>query len=130
MPAGEPFTTRQREEIARAARLAQQECGLRFSVYVGDTAEESRPYAVRLHAALEDAPHSVLVAIDPGRRQVEVVTGTVAHRHLDDRSCALAAMSMTTAFAAGDLVGGISSGLVSLSEHARQPRTLHTDQVD
>ncbi|MGH8866497.1 MAG: DUF5130 family protein [Actinomycetes bacterium] len=129
MPAGEPFSPRQREEIVRAMRLAHQECGLLFSVYVGGTGEDTRAYAERLHSAVENPADTVLVAADPDRHRLEIVTGTTAHRALDDRSCALAAMTMTSAFAAGDLVGGITGGLVTLAGHARQPRTLHTDQL-
>jgi uncharacterized membrane protein YgcG len=129
VPAGEPFSPRHREDVVRAIRLAQQECGLRFSVYVGGTTEDSRAYAERLHAVVEDPAHTVLVAVDPDRRRVEIVTGTEAHRGLDDRSAALAAMTMTSAFSAGDLVGGLTGGLTTLAEHARRPRTLHTDQA-
>jgi uncharacterized membrane protein YgcG len=127
VPDGDPFSPRQREEIARAARIAQREGGLVFSVYVGSLTEQSRAYATRLHGALDEPGRSVLVAVDPDRRQVEIVTGTDAHRRLDDHSCALAVMTMTSAFSLGDLVGGITGGLVMLGEHARQPRTLHTE---
>jgi hypothetical protein len=34
---------------------------------------------------------------------------------------------MQTAFAAGDLVGGIARGLMTLAEHARRPRMLHAE---
>jgi hypothetical protein len=35
-------------------------------------------------------------------------------------------MSMTSAFAAGNLAGGIAQGLQVLGEHARHPQSLHT----
>ena len=70
----------------------------------------------------------MLVAVDPQAREVQVVTGSRAHEVIDDRSCQLATMAMTSAFAAGDLVGGIRNGLNVLAEHARVPRTLHVDQ--
>lgn len=129
MPAGEAFTARQREEIERAIRFATRDCGLRFSVYVGGLGDQSRTQAERLHAALgADAPVAVLVAVDPGARRLEIVTGAEARRRLDDRSCTLAAASMTSAFLAGDLVGGIVHGVQMLAEHARVPRTLHREQ--
>ena len=34
---------------------------------------------------------------------------------------------MTTAFAGGDLAGGIATGVRMLGDHARAPKTLHTD---
>jgi hypothetical protein len=35
---------------------------------------------------------------------------------------------MTGQLAAGDLAGGVVNGLRTLAEHARHPRTLHTDE--
>lgn len=128
MPAGEPFTARQHDDIVRALRLAQQESGLRFSAFVGAFEGEPRVYAEKLHAALgPDAGESVLVAVDPGARRIEIVTGEGVLPYLDDRACALAAITMTSSFTAGDLAGGLVNGIRVLSEHARHPRTLHLD---
>jgi hypothetical protein len=126
VPAGEAFTDRQRDEIGRAIRFARQEGDLPVSVYVGALESEPRSQAQRLHAALDDPARWVLVAVDPGARRLEIVTGAEVRRRLDDRSCALAAVSMTSAFAAGDLAGGIVHGVRTLGEHARAPRSLHT----
>ena len=78
----------------------------------------------------DDADRSVVVVIDPAHRRLEILTGATAARYLDDRATALGAMSMTSSFAAGDLAGGIVAGLHTLSEHARHPRTLHSDLAD
>ena len=129
MPAGEAFSERQQDDIVRAIRTARSEADLPVSVYVGALDGDSRATALRLHGALgAEAADSVLVAVDPGARRVEIVSGAEIRRRLDDRSAGLAAISMTSAFQAGDLAGGISSGILSLAEHARAPRSLHTDQ--
>lgn len=127
MPAGEVFSPRQREEINRAIRQAREQSSLAVSVYVGDLGADPRAQARRLHGELDDSRSRVLVAVDPGARHLEIVTGAQVGRHLDDRSCNLAAISMTSAFAAGDLAGGIVNGLRYLAEHGRVPRTLHTE---
>ena len=36
-------------------------------------------------------------------------------------------MTMTSAFQAGDLSGGIANGVLALAEHAQPPKSLHTD---
>ena len=114
--------------MVRAIRLARQESELPVSVYVGTLEGDSRAMAQQLHGALgESAADSVLVAVDPGARRVEIVTGPRARRRLDDRAAGLAAMTMTTAFQAGDLSGGIANGVLALAEHAHTPRSLHTD---
>jgi hypothetical protein len=126
---GDPvFTDRERDDVERARRIAEGDTGLRFSVYVGALGADSRASAVALHAALTDPVSSVLVAVDPGARRVEVVTGSMSRRWLDDRGCALAVLAMTTSFSAGDLAGGIVNGLRALGEHARHPRVLHVDE--
>jgi hypothetical protein len=114
---GEPFTDGQVREISRACAQASGESGLRYSVYVGPVEGEIRDHAERLHAALgPQATRSVLVLVAPGDRQLEIVTGKESSRRLSDRACALAALSMTTSFSGGDLVGGIVTGLRMLSE--------------
>ena len=129
VPAGEAFTPRQRESIERAVRQAMQQTDLRFSVYVGALEGDPRERAEALLAGIgADAPRTVLIAVDPGARALEIVTGVLAKRLLDDYACGLGALAMTTQFAAGDLAGGIVSGLRTLGEHARSPRILHVEQ--
>lgn len=128
MPAGEAFSARQQDDVVRAIRLARQQSQLPVSVYVGALDGDSRASALRLHGALgAEAAATVLVAVDPGARRVEIVTGPQARRQVDDRAAALAAMTMTSAFQAGDLSGGIANGVLALAEHAQTPRSLHTD---
>lgn len=127
MPAGEGFTANERQEIDKAIRAAETVCRHEFSVYVGVSEGETRPFAERLHAALAAPERTVLVMVDPAARVVEVVTGAEVRRELDDGAAHLAALTMQSAFAAGDLVGGIKRGVSMLAEHARRPRTLHTD---
>ncbi len=127
VPAGEAFSERQNDDIVRAIRLAQKQSDLPVSVYVGTLEGDPRDVAMLLHGALGDrAPESVLVAVDPGSRRLEIVTGREVRRRLDDRSTGLAAISMTSAFQGGDLSGGIASGIIALAEHAQTPRSLHT----
>jgi len=126
VPAGDAFSQRQNDDIVRAIRLAQQQSDLPVSVYVGTLAGDPRDEAMLLHGALGDqAGQSVLVAVDPGSRRLEIVTGAAVRRRLDDRSTGLAAMA-TSAFQGGDLSGGIANGIISLAEHAQAPRSLHT----
>lgn len=124
---GEAFTASARADIDKAIRQAETMCRYEFSVFVGASEGETRPFAERLHAALVAPARSVLVMVDPAARIVEVVTGTEARRVLDDAEVKLATLAMQSAFAAGDLVGGIKSGLLQLADHARRPQLLHHD---
>ncbi|WNV76906.1 DUF5130 family protein [Geodermatophilus sp. DSM 44513] len=124
------FSYQELLRLDEALTMSSRETGLRFTLYIGDLGAQSRSRAEELfdrsaHSAAELAD-SVLLAISPGQRVVEVVTGSGAARRLPDRACALAVLSMTNAFAAGDLVGGIVNGLRQLSDQAGHPRGLRT----
>ena len=128
MPAGEAFTRAELERIKRAVSNAQTVSGLTFSVFVGVAEEDARAYAERLHSALDDPSRSVLVLCDPEFHALEIVTGAEARRWLGDVECGLAAAAMQTSFVAGDIVGGLASGIQQLGEAARHPKTLHANQ--
>ena len=118
---GDAFSASQKQQIDKAIRDAETMCRYEFSVYVGASDGETRPFAERLHASLLTPDRSVLVLVDPAARIVEVVTGPLARRDLDDAEVKLATLTMESHFAAGDLVGGIVAGVLQLAEHARRP---------
>jgi hypothetical protein len=113
-----PFTTPQLLRLDDALRVADDSTGLTFSVYVGDLDTPVRGAAEKLLSQLTDPDNSVLVAVSPNQRVLEIVTGHEARRRVPDRSAKLAAMSMSAAFAGGDLAGGIVSGLAQLANQA------------
>lgn len=127
MPAGDAFSPGQQADLKRALDHAEREAGRPFSLYVGPL-DGGRATAVALHARLRAAAESVLVAVDPASRTVEIVTGAGARRDLDDQACALATLTMTSCFAVGDLVGGLRDGLVVLGQHAHSPRVINVEQ--
>lgn len=127
MHAGDAFTSSERHEIDKAIRDAETVCRYEFSVFVGASEGETHRFARRLHSALTAPDRSVLLMVDPGARIVEIVTGAEVRRDLDDDEVKLAALTMQTAFAAGDLVGGIKQGVLMLADHARRPRILHAE---
>ena len=118
------------QELARldeALTMSSRETGLRFTLYIGDLGRQTRLRAEELHSLSGANPsESVLIAVSPGQKVVEVVTGAAAARRMPDRACALAVLSMTTTFANGDLVGGIVGGLRQLSDQAGHPTGLRT----
>jgi hypothetical protein len=120
------FTWHELARLDEALTMSSRETGLRFTLYVGDLGKRTRVRAEELHASSgSDPSHAVLLALSPGQRVIEVVTGSGAARRLPDRACALAVLSMTTAFAGGDLVGGIVNGLRQMSDQAGRLRHHH-----
>ncbi|MGY1803801.1 DUF5130 family protein [Blastococcus sp. SYSU D00922] len=121
----EIFTFHELARLDEALTMSSRETGLRFTLYIGDLGKRTRTQAEEMHARSGVNPtDSVLIAVSPGQKVVEVVTGAGAGRRLPDRACALAVLSMTTSFANGDLVGGIVNGLRQLSDQAGHPASL------
>ncbi|HWE88632.1 MAG TPA: DUF5130 family protein [Pseudonocardiaceae bacterium] len=115
-----PFTTPQLARLDEALTLSSRTTGLDFSIYLGDLGHDTRVSAEGLHASLgpKSASHAVLIAVSPGQRVVEVVTGAEAYRRLPDRACKLAVMTMVASFKEGDLAGGLISALRMLTDQA------------
>ena len=135
MSAGDPYAIpsgsgriddAQRKDLQGILETARTISGFAFALYVGPL-PAGRASALDRHSALRDPASTVLVAVSPGERVLEIVTGQNVAVDLDDRACQLAAMSMTTALSAGELVAGVREGVVMLAEHARHPRVLHLD---
>jgi hypothetical protein len=117
-----PFSYQDLSRLDEALTMSSKETGLRFTLYIGELGTDTRTTAEGLHARSGgDTSNSVLVAISPGQRVLEIVTGTGAARRLPDRACALAVLSMTNRLSSGDLVGAIVNGLRQLSDAAGHP---------
>ncbi|WP_322097560.1 DUF5130 family protein [Nakamurella alba] len=104
------------DEVIAAAETAT---GLRFSAYLGDLGTDTRATAESLLDGLgADAPYAVLVAISPGQRAVEIVTGAAAARRLTDRGSRLAVLNVVSRAADGDLLGALTNGIRTLADQA------------
>jgi uncharacterized membrane protein len=86
-------------------------------VYLGELGTDSRARAEELLASAGVAD-AVLIAVSPGERVVEVVTGVHAQRRVSDRAARLAVMTMVASFRDSDLIGGLLSALRMLSDQA------------
>ncbi|MFD1145716.1 DUF5130 family protein [Saccharothrix hoggarensis] len=113
-----PFTPVQLASLDEALTLASRTTGLDFSVYLGDLGPDSRAQAEEMHASTTRPTHAVLIAVSPGQRVVEIVTGEESHRRIADRGAKLAVMSMVASFKEGDLAGGLVGGLRMLIDQA------------
>ena len=114
-----PFKQSQLTRIDEALTLASRETGLLFSVYVGPLGLESRQGAELLFGKLAARhPAPGLIAVSPSERRMEIVTGGESARRIPNRVAGLAALAMRASFSAGDLAGGIISGVRQLADAA------------
>ena len=125
MAAGDPFSAAERAALDAAIRKGEQLSRAEFSVFVGKAEGDARAFATRLHNSLVAPARSVLIMVDPSVRAIEVVTGAHVRRTLTDSEVELAVIAMQSAFAEGDLVGGLRRGVALLADHARSQKTLH-----
>ena len=132
MPVGETlddtaFSVKQTADLERTLTLAHEMTGSRFCIFVGPL-PAGRDSALSLQRDLNDPSNSVLVAVDPEQRIIEIVTGLATQETLDNRACQLACMTMISRFSIGDIAAGVRDGVLVLAEHARRPPVLHTNQ--
>jgi uncharacterized membrane protein YgcG len=125
--AGDAFTAFQRHELEKVVADAERLSGRRFSVYVGPAGDDARATAEQMHASLSVPAESILILVDPAAHALEIVTGASVKDALSNRKAALAALSMQTAFAAGDLERGLRAGIQQLADQAKAEVSLHTD---
>ena len=124
---GDGFTDDQRARLARSLAATESATGLNVVLHVGPLAGGRAGALALLASCGEAGDASVVVAVDPTVRGLEIVTGRQAAVVLSDHTCALVALAMTSSFAAGDLVGGIRNGLQVMADHGRNARTVHLD---
>ena len=121
------LSSAQRQDIERIVQLARDICGYEFGVFVGELSA-GRESAQAMHAGMHDPNAAVLVAVDAKARTMDIVTGSLVHRSLDDSTCEFALLTLRSSLQVGDLVGGVRDAVMLLAEHSRAPRTLHLDE--
>lgn len=109
----------QRRGLDDAIADAEHATGLRFATFLGDLGPDPRSRAEELLASLgADAPYGALIALSPGQRRAEIVTGTEAALRISDRSARSALLSATAACKDGDLPGALINAVRILADHA------------
>ena len=117
--ADSPLDRAQLEMLDDVLIEAERRTGLRFTAYLGDLGSDTRTTAEGLLSALgAEAPVSVLLALSPAQRVVEVVTGGEASRRISDRAARLAVLSVTAACGVGEVADGLVNGLRILADQA------------
>jgi Domain of unknown function (DUF5130) len=112
-----PFSSSQLAMLDDVLVRVTRSARVHFGVYLGELGADTRVRAEELHDLMGAwAGDAVLVAVSPGQRVVEVVTGSKAAQRLADSGCKLAVESMVSAFKEGDLAGGLTTGLRILAE--------------
>jgi hypothetical protein len=117
--ANQPLRQKDLQALDLVIAEAEHATGLRFAVFLGDLGEDTRSGAEAMLGDLgDDAPYAVLVAVSPGQRVVEVVTGTEASLRVSDRAARLAVLSVLAACESGDISRALENGVRVLADQA------------
>ena len=116
------FSSDERRLIDIAIRAAEVARRLEFSVYVGPLDPPCRARAEILHSVMAAPDRSVLVALDPEARSLEIVTGPFARGILEDAYIASVADAMVEVVDRAGLTVGIVEGLALLARTADPDR--------
>lgn len=120
--ADRPFSSPDLEFLDEVIAAAELATGLRFSVYLGALGAEGADTRAVAEALLDglgpESVSTVLLALSPEQRVVEIVTGADATRRLTDRGARLAVLNVVSRAAEGDLLGAVVNGVRTLADQA------------
>lgn len=118
-----PFSPSQLARLDEDLMKASRASGLDISVYLGPLGSDSRAEAERMVRSLgARGDNAVLVAVSPGERVVELVTGATATHRLSQRKAKIVVMTMVATFKDGDLAGGLINGVRMIADEAGSPK--------
>ncbi len=114
--AGEMFDEApfRRDELVRldnALTDATRATKVRFTIYLGDLGADPAAGADAVFPSTPDAAQSILIAVSPNQRAVEVRSGADVATRANDRVCQLGVSAAVSEFAAGDLIDGLISSV-------------------
>ncbi|WP_405180074.1 DUF5130 domain-containing protein [Nocardia sp. NBC_01377] len=106
-----PFSDDERLAIDNALTKATRATKTRFNVYIGDLGSDSATGADAIFPATPEAARSVLIAVSPNDKAIEVRAGIDVPVRAKDRMCQLGATAARESFKRGELIDGLLSAI-------------------
>ncbi|CAM3030748.1 DUF5130 domain-containing protein [Prescottella defluvii] len=110
-----PFTTEQLVRLDVALTEATRSTKVRFNIYVGDLGENPAAGADAVFPNTPEADRSILIAVSPNQRVIEVRGGRGVANRVTDRVTQLGVTAAVGSFGEGDLIDGLVSALRVMS---------------
>ena len=105
-----PFSIQELDQLDRTLVEATRNTGIRFSAYVGDLGTDTAAGADATFAATPDSRRSVLIAVSPNERAIEIRSGVDAPQ-VNHRVAQLGITAATSSFRDGNLIDGLVSSI-------------------
>ncbi len=116
-----PFAADELIQLDETLIEATRRTGIRFSIVVGDLGADPAVGAEQALAAAPESEYSVLIAVSPNQRVIEIRSGRgIAHR-VDDRIAQLGVTAALSPFRDGDLIDGLVAAVRVMSAAIASP---------
>ncbi|GAA4818841.1 DUF5130 family protein [Tomitella cavernea] len=106
-----PFSHVDRNRIDRTLTEATRRTRILWTIYIGELGAASADRARELHSTLPRPDESVLIAVSPNEKSIEIVGGDAIGHRYDDRVAQLGASAAVSSFQRGDLIDGLVSAV-------------------
>jgi hypothetical protein len=110
-PAHLPFETPDLVALDVALTEATRATQIRFNVYIGDLGSDVAAGADDVFPGTPDAIRSILIAVDPNNKAIEIRTGARVADRATDRVAQLGITAAVGPFRDGNLVDGLVSSI-------------------
>ncbi|MCQ4118731.1 DUF5130 domain-containing protein [Rhodococcus tibetensis] len=116
-----PFTTDELVRLDDALTEGTRMTKVRFNAYIGDLGVDTAVGADALFPSTPEAERSVLIAVSPNQRTVEIRSGVAVADRVTDRVSQLGATAAVASFGDGDLIDGLVSAIRVMSAAISSP---------
>ncbi|MFR9751635.1 DUF5130 domain-containing protein [Nocardia sp. 004] len=106
-----PFNDDERLAMDNVLTEATRATKVRFNVYIGDLGGDPAAGADELFPDTPEAERSVLIAVSPNQKAIEVRSGREVADRANDRVCQLGVTAALSSFRQGQLIDGLVSAV-------------------
>ncbi|MEV6336506.1 DUF5130 domain-containing protein [Nocardia vinacea] len=106
-----PFSDDERLAIDNVLTEATRATKVRFNIYIGDLGADPATGADAVFPATPEAARSVLIAVSPNDKAIEVRSGHEVADRANDRVCQLGVTAALSSFRQGQLIDGLISAV-------------------
>ncbi|MEU0502520.1 DUF5130 domain-containing protein [Nocardia sp. NPDC004278] len=106
-----PFSDDERLAMDNVLTEATRATKVRFNIFIGDLGADPAAGADAVFPATPEAARSVLIAVSPNDKAVEVRSGSEIADRANDRVCQLGVTAALSSFRQGQLIDGLISAV-------------------
>lgn len=106
-----PFRDDERLTIDNVLTEATRATKVRFNIYIGDLGTDTAAGVDALFPTTPEAARSVLIAVSPNEKAIEVRSGRDVAERANDRVCQLGVTAALSSFRQGQLIDGLVSAV-------------------